>query len=73
MTVDGDNNDGVLRILPPLPKPTHEPVRRPVRVAQLLVLAHQIREAIEEGLYANASAAAAARGLSRNRCPRCWR
>jgi hypothetical protein len=64
---EDDNVDGVLRIVQPPPKAAHEPVRRPARVAQLLVLAHQIREAIEEGHWASATAAAAAWGLSRNR------
>jgi hypothetical protein len=34
---------------------------------QILMLAHQIREAIEEGHYANATVAAATWNLSRNR------
>ena len=42
-------------------------VAEPARVAQILVKAHRTREAIEEGRCANATAAATAWGLSRNR------
>ena len=66
MTAEDDPVDGVLRIVPP-PRPTHEPVRQPARVAQILVVAHQIREALEEGHYATATVAAATWSLSRNR------
>jgi hypothetical protein len=57
----------ILRVEPPPTQPAREPIRRPARVAQILVKAHQIREAIDNGIYTNASAAAAAWGMSRNR------
>jgi len=34
---------------PPEPKPVHEPVRRPARVAQMLAFAHGLGAAIERG------------------------
>lgn len=60
--------DGTLRVVfaPPAPPP-RTPVRRPARVAQQLVLAHRIRQRIDDGVFENQSAAAAEYGLSRNR------
>jgi hypothetical protein len=43
------------------------PVRTLARVARLLVLAHQIRQRIDDGSWANASEAATELGISRNR------
>lgn len=44
-----------------------EPVRVPARVARQLALAHQIRQRIDDGTWANQSEAAAELGISRNR------
>ena len=43
------------------------PVRTPARVARQLVLAHRIRQRIDDGAWVNQSAAAAELGVSRNR------
>lgn len=52
---------------PPEPKPVHEPVRRPARVAQMLAFAHGLRAAIERGDFRDQADAARHFQLTRAR------
>ena len=52
---------------PPEPKPVHDPVRRPARVAQMLAFAHGLGAAIERGDYRDQADAARHFQLTRAR------
>lgn len=52
---------------PPEPKPVHEPVRRPARVAQMLAFAHGLGAAIERGDFRDQADAARHFQLTRAR------
>jgi len=52
---------------PPEPKPIHEPVRRPARVAQMLAFAHGLGAAIERGDFRDQADAARHFQLTRAR------
>jgi hypothetical protein len=49
------------------PQPRVEPVRRPAKAAQLLALAHHLREAIESGRLPDGASVARALGFTRAR------
>ena len=52
---------------PPEPKPVHDPVRRPARVAQMLAFAHGLGAAIERGDFRDQADAARHFQLTRAR------